>query len=135
MSNKTYELDALKGEERNIIQILEDEDIRENGISSGTIEELKAVIGSDLSFVDGIKMLVSAIKNNGVCDTPEGKKEPENKPETVFYDVKAVAKMLMCSIPTAREIMQRKDFPSVRAGKILRVSKDALEAWAMEKRG
>lgn len=134
MSNKIYELDALKGEERNIIQILEDEDIRENGISSETIEELKAVIGSDLSFVDGIKMLVSAIKNNGVCDTSKEKAEEKEKEDTIFYSPKELAKMLNCSVPTAREIMLRGDFPLIRNGKILRVSKPALEAWTMEKR-
>ena len=54
--------------------------------------------------------------------------------DLVFYDTKDVARMMRCSIPTAREIMYRADFPLLRFGKTIRVSKSALEAWAMEKR-
>lgn len=133
MSNKLYEFDAHKGEEKSIIEILAEED--KNGISSETIEELIDVFGEDLSFVDGIKMLVSAIKNNGVCDTAGDKKQEPKEPEPlVFYDTKEMAKMLCCSVPTAREIMLRADFPLIRTGKILRVSKSALEAWTMQRR-
>lgn len=52
----------------------------------------------------------------------------------VFYGTKDVAKLLGCSVPTARDIMQRKDFPLIAVGKNLKVSKSALEQWAMERR-
>lgn len=54
--------------------------------------------------------------------------------DTVFYDTKTVAKCLGCSIPTARNIMYRADFPLVKVGKNLRVSKQAFEKWASERR-
>ena len=54
--------------------------------------------------------------------------------DPVFYGTKDVARMLGCSVPTAREIMLRPDFPLIRVGRNLRVSREALEAWAMERR-
>ena len=55
--------------------------------------------------------------------------------ETVkFYDTMDVAKMLNCSVPTAREIMRRADFPLIMVGKNMKVSKVALEQWTMERR-
>ena len=55
-------------------------------------------------------------------------------PETIFYSTKDVAKCLGCSIPTAREIMYRRDFPLIKAGKNLRVLKSAFEQWASTRR-
>ena len=52
----------------------------------------------------------------------------------VFYGVKEVARMLRCSPPVARELMARHDFPLLKVGRKLMVSKSALEAWAMERR-
>ncbi|MCM1543805.1 MAG: helix-turn-helix domain-containing protein [Ruminococcus sp.] len=52
----------------------------------------------------------------------------------VFLGTKELAKYLGCSIPTAREIMYRADFPTIRVGKNLKVLKTALEQWAMQKR-
>ena len=52
----------------------------------------------------------------------------------VFYDTKEVAQLLGCSIPTAREIMQRPDFPLIMVGKNYKVYRDALIRWAMERR-
>ena len=54
--------------------------------------------------------------------------------DLIFYSVKDVARMLSVSIPTAREIMYRADFPCIKINKLLRVSKSAFEQWAMEKR-
>lgn len=51
-----------------------------------------------------------------------------------FYGTKEVAQCLGCSIPTAREIMHRYDFPLILVGKNLRVSKAAFEKWASERR-
>lgn len=54
--------------------------------------------------------------------------------ETVFYSTKEVAKCLGCSLPTAREIMRRKDFPLIKVGKNLKVERSAFIAWASERR-
>lgn len=54
--------------------------------------------------------------------------------DTVFYGTKEVAKCLGCSIPVAREIMYRKDFPLIKVGKNLKVYKEAFEQWAMQRR-
>ena len=58
----------------------------------------------------------------------------EKETPLIFYSTKEVALFLGCSIPTAREIMQRADFPLIRVGKNLRVYKQALEQWAMSRR-
>ena len=53
---------------------------------------------------------------------------------TIFYGTKEVAMCLGCSIPTARNIMYRSDFPLIKAGKNLKVSKEAFEKWASQRR-
>ena len=60
--------------------------------------------------------------------------EVQNTELPVFYGTKEVAQFLGCSIPTAREIMRRRDFPAIYTGRIIRVYKGALEKWAMERR-
>ena len=62
------------------------------------------------------------------------KKQRSSSEPPVFYGTKDVAQLLGCSIPTAREIMQRPDFPLVMVGKSMRVYKEALIKWAMERR-
>ncbi len=57
-----------------------------------------------------------------------------NGTEIMFYGTKDIAKLLDCSIPTAREIMHRADFPLITAGRKMKVSKAAFEQWAMQKR-
>lgn len=52
----------------------------------------------------------------------------------IFYGTKEVAQMLHCSIPTAREIMRREDFPLLIVGGKWLVLKTALIQWAMQKR-
>lgn len=54
--------------------------------------------------------------------------------EPVFYGTKEVANMFRCSIPTAREIMRREDFPLLILGNKWLVLKSALIKWASEKR-
>ena len=51
-----------------------------------------------------------------------------------FLNTKEVAVVLGCSVPTARNIMKRADFPLVRVGKNMRVSKQALVKWAESRR-
>lgn len=52
----------------------------------------------------------------------------------VFLDTKDVAKMLGCSLPTARNIMNRADFPLLTVGKNYKVSKEALIEWTKKRR-
>ena len=52
----------------------------------------------------------------------------------IFYGTKEVAEVLQCSIPTARDIMRRKDFPAVMVGRKAKVLKSALEKWAQTRR-
>ncbi len=52
---------------------------------------------------------------------------------TVFYTTKDVAACLGCSIPTARQLFYRADFPALKIGKNLKVSKEAFEKWASER--
>lgn len=54
--------------------------------------------------------------------------------DSVFYNTKDVARILDCSVPTARELMQRADFPLIRVGRKLMVSQNALEEWASKRR-
>ena len=56
-----------------------------------------------------------------------------NKDDTIFYTTVDVARILKCSIPTARNTMKRSDFPLVVVGKNFRVSKEALEEWSSRK--
>lgn len=53
--------------------------------------------------------------------------------DMVFYTTEDVARILKCSIPTARNTMKRSDFPLVVVGKNFRVSKEALEEWSSRK--
>lgn len=54
--------------------------------------------------------------------------------ELVFLTTEDVARALGCSLPTARNIMRRRDFPLIRVGKNLRVSKQAFLKWAESRR-
>ena len=51
----------------------------------------------------------------------------------IFLDTKAVAQYLGCSLPTARQIMYRSDFPLIKVGKNLRVERSALKKWAQNR--
>lgn len=51
-----------------------------------------------------------------------------------FIGTKEVAELLGCSIPIARQIMQRKDFPLVKTGKNLKVMKSEFIRWASQRR-
>lgn len=50
-----------------------------------------------------------------------------------FLSTKDVAEALGCSVPTARRIMQRYDFPLVMAGRNMRVSKSAFVKWSQSR--
>ena len=51
-----------------------------------------------------------------------------------FIGTKEIAKLMGCSIPVARQIMRRKDFPLVMCGKNLKVMKSEFIKWASERR-
>ena len=68
-----------------------------------------------------------------LVDKPTEPKVQE-KEYITFYNTMDVAKMLGCSPPVARAIMYRADFPLIRVGKALKVSKPAFEEWASKSR-
>lgn len=51
-----------------------------------------------------------------------------------LIDTKEVAKVLGCSLPTARRIMQREDFPLIRVGKNMKVNAEAFDEWTKNRR-
>ncbi len=51
-----------------------------------------------------------------------------------FLGTKEVAKALGCSLPTARQIMLRYDFPLVRVGRAMKVEETAFKEWAGKRR-
>ena len=51
-----------------------------------------------------------------------------------FLGTKDIAKLMGCSIPVARQIMKRKDFPLVMCGKNLKVMKSEFIKWASQRR-
>lgn len=53
-----------------------------------------------------------------------------NNCEIKFLNTKEVAEALGCSLPTARQIMMRYDFPLIRVGRAMKVEKNALLEWA-----
>lgn len=80
---------------------------------------------------------ITNIPREHIENTPESLFEETNTAadsEPVFYGTKEVAKMFRCSIPTAREIMRRADFPLLVFGGKWMVLKSALIKWASEKR-
>lgn len=51
-----------------------------------------------------------------------------------FIGSKEIATLMGCSLPVARQIMRRKDFPLIKCGKNLKVMKSEFVKWASEKR-
>ena len=51
-----------------------------------------------------------------------------------FIGTKEVASLMGCSIPIARQIMKRKDFPLIKCGKNLKVMKSEFIKWASQRR-
>lgn len=52
----------------------------------------------------------------------------------VFYTTKQLAELMGCSIPTARQLFYRRDFPALKIGKNYKVEKTAFEKWCSERR-
>ena len=51
-----------------------------------------------------------------------------------FLSTKEVAEGLGCSLPTARKVMYRADFPLIRVGKNFKVSEQAFIDWSSRRR-
>ncbi len=51
-----------------------------------------------------------------------------------FIGTKEIASLMGCSIPVARQIMRRKDFPLIMCGKNLKVMKSEFIKWASKRR-
>lgn len=118
---------------KNILHILEKE-AKPEGLSREAMEELRELFGTELTFVEAVNMIAAAIRNKDTAEAVNEAAENNKKPEPlIFYDVKGVAELLGCSIPTAREIMHRADFPSKKIANTMRVSRPALEQWSMMK--
>ena len=45
------------------------------------------------------------------------------------YKIKDIARILKISIPTAYELARKPDFPAIKIGKAIRISKEAFEKW------
>lgn len=51
-----------------------------------------------------------------------------------FIGTKEVSQLMGCSVPIARQIMRRRDFPLIMCGKNLKVMKSEFIKWASERR-
>lgn len=69
-----------------------------------------------------------------IIDVPNERTNNNEDNEPIFYKPTDVTRLLHCSLPTAYNIMHRKDFPLIKVGNHLRVYKVAFEKWAMERR-
>ena len=61
-------------------------------------------------------------------------KMDNNKSDLQFLNTKDIATLMGVSLPVARQIMYRKDFPLIKAGKNLKVMRKKFEEWASERR-
>ena len=82
------------------------------------------------------------ISQNGITDEQIDISNTNDESETDeiaddglrFLGTKDIAKLMGCSIPVARQIMTRKDFPLVMCGKNLKVMKSEFIKWASQRR-
>lgn len=58
----------------------------------------------------------------------------EEMSDMQFIGSKEIAALMGCSVPVARQIMRRKDFPLVKCGKNLKVMASKFMEWASERR-
>ena len=56
------------------------------------------------------------------------------KNDVLFLDTKQVAARLQCSLPMARQIMRRADFPLIRVGRSFKVLESAFAEWSSRRR-
>ena len=58
----------------------------------------------------------------------------EEMSDMQFIGSKENAALMGCSVPVARQIMRRKDFPLIKCGKNLKVMKSEFIKWASTRR-
>ncbi len=58
----------------------------------------------------------------------------EENDELVFLTPMDIAKAMDCSVPTARSLFYREDFPTIKVGKNFKVMKSAFIDWCRERR-
>ena len=58
----------------------------------------------------------------------------EEMSDMQFIGSKEIAALMGCSVPVARQIMRRKDFPLIKCGKNLKVMKSEFIKWASTRR-
>lgn len=58
----------------------------------------------------------------------------EEMSDMQFIGSKEIAALMGCSVPVARQIMRRKDFPLIKCGKNLKVMKSEFVKWASTRR-
>lgn len=80
-----------------------------------------------------VNFIMSELLNTDFIN-PELSPVADGSETTVFYNTKKVAQMLGCSIPTARQLFYRNDFPALKIGKNYKVEKNAFEKWCSERR-
>ena len=64
----------------------------------------------------------------------ENEKRLELDDGMCFIGTKEVAQLMGCSVPIARQIMRRRDFPLIMCGKNLKVMKSEFIKWVSERR-
>ena len=74
------------------------------------------------------------MRDKGVAVMSELALTPKEINLMKFIGTKEVAALMGCSIPVARQIMRRKDFPLIKCGKNLKVMKSKLIEWASVRR-
>ena len=57
----------------------------------------------------------------------------EENDELVFLTPMDIAKVMDCSVPTARSLFYREDFPGLKIGKNYKVLKSAFLKWCSER--
>lgn len=75
------------------------------------------------------KLIISVGNLGGLHMNNENKND-----EFVFLTPMDVAKIIGCSIPTARKLFYRDDFPAIKVCKNLKVPKSEFIKWCSERR-
>ena len=77
---------------------------------------------------------VTTVRDKGVARVSELVLTTKEIDLMKFIGTKEVAALMGCSIPVARQIMRRKDFPLVKCGKNLKVMASKFMEWASTRR-
>ena len=61
-------------------------------------------------------------------------KESVSSEAPEFYTTAQIAHMMGCSVPVARQLFHRADFPAIKCGKNFKIEKHAFIKWCGERR-